>query len=67
LRMDAPSDLIQDLVLSRLKQELKGAKSPLTSDHQVRSDFKLLRRAVEAREASLSSAPSLADLKVNQH
>jgi hypothetical protein len=67
LRMGAPPDLVQDLLLSRLKQELRPGKPPLTSDHQVRSDFKLLRRAVEAREASLSSASSLADLKVNQH
>ena len=67
LRMGAPPDLVQDLVFSRLKQELKPGKPPLASDRQVNSDFNLLRRAVEAREASLSSAPSLADLKVNQH
>jgi hypothetical protein len=65
--MGAPPDLVQDLLLSRLKQELRPGKPPLISDHQVRSDFKLLRRAVEAREASLSSDSSLADLKVNQH
>jgi hypothetical protein len=64
-RMGASPDLVQDLVFSRLKQELKPGKPPLASDRQIRGDFKLLQRALAARQASLS--PALGDLKANQH
>jgi len=65
LRMDAPPDLVQDLVFSRLKQELKPGKPPLASDRQIDNDFKLLQRALAARQASLS--PALGDMTANQH
>jgi hypothetical protein len=64
-RMGASPDLVQDLVFSRLKQELKPGKPPLASDRQIRSDFELLQQALAARRASLS--PGLGDLKANQH
>jgi len=64
-RMGASPDLVQELVFSRLKQELRPGKPPLASDRQISSDFKLLQRALAARQASLS--PTFGNFTATQH
>ena len=55
LRLTAPPECIQELVLTRLELELKSAKPPRTSQQQVENDWELLQRAVEARQAKLTA------------
>jgi hypothetical protein len=53
LRMTAPPEIVQDLMLTRLEQELKP-KPARASKQQVENDWKLLQRALEERNAELS-------------
>jgi hypothetical protein len=55
LRLSAPPELTQQLVLTRLEHELKSGKPARASRRQIESDWKLLQRAVEAREAELNA------------
>ena len=52
LRMNAPPEIVQDLVLTRLEQELKP-KPVRASKRQVEQDFSLLQRALDERKAEL--------------
>jgi hypothetical protein len=53
LSLPAPQEVVQQLLFSRLEEELKSGKPTRTSLQQVETDFHLLEQAVEAREASL--------------
>jgi hypothetical protein len=54
LRLSAPPEFTEQLMLSRLRLELKPSKSSRISERQVKSDWQLLQRAVEARRAALT-------------
>ncbi len=56
LRLTAPPEITQQLLLTRLEHQLKSGQPPRTSQQGVESDWKLLERAVEAREAALTAA-----------
>jgi hypothetical protein len=62
LKLFAPPEFVEDLLLARLQQELKSGKPARTSAVEVKSDWKLLDAARLAREAA-APAPSL----VNSH
>ncbi len=53
-RLSAPPELVQDMMLSRLEQELKP-KAPHISKHQVENDWKLLQRALDEEKAELDA------------
>lgn len=53
LRLSAPPELVQNLVLARLQQELKSGKPARTSAVQVKNDWKLFEGAREASQATL--------------
>ena len=53
LRLPAPPEVIQELMFTRLEEDLKPGKPSRTSLQQVQSDFRLLQQAVDARQASL--------------
>jgi hypothetical protein len=53
LRLAAPPELVQDLLLTRLEIELKPTKPIRTSEEQVRSDWELLEAAREQFRAAL--------------
>jgi hypothetical protein len=63
LRLSAPPELVEDLVLARLQQELKPGNPPRTSVLQVNTDWELLQAARQAREASLLSSGAPSSLK----
>ncbi len=63
LRLSAPPELIEDLVLARMQQELKPAKPARTSMLQVNSDWKLIEAAREAQEAALLPSAASSSLK----
>jgi len=54
LRLAAPPEFAQELVLTRLEDELKSRK-PRASEQGIESDWNLLQRAVEARQANLAA------------
>jgi hypothetical protein len=58
LRLSAPPEFVEDLVLARLQDELKAGKPARTSIPQVKRDWNLLEAAREAREAEATPAPS---------
>ncbi|MBV9340356.1 MAG: hypothetical protein JO159_05640 [Acidobacteria bacterium] len=58
LRLAAPPELVEDLLLTRLEVELKPAKPIRTSEEQVESDWKLLEAAREQSRAALSADDS---------
>ncbi len=55
LRLTAPPEFTQELVLTRLESELKSGKPARASRHGIESDWKLLEQAVEARQAELAA------------
>jgi len=55
LRLSAPPEFAQQLLLTRLEHELKSGKPARTSQEQVESDWKLLEQATEARQADLAA------------
>lgn len=55
LRLTAPPEFTQELVLTRLESELKSGKPARASRHGIESDWKLLEHAVEARQAELAA------------
>lgn len=59
LRLSAPPEFVEDLVLTRLQDELKPGKPARASVPEVKRDWKLLEAAREAREAD--AAPSMID------
>jgi hypothetical protein len=59
LRLSAPPEFVEDLVLARLQDELKSGKPARTSVPQVKRDWKLLEAAREAREAEATPDPSV--------
>jgi hypothetical protein len=53
LRLSGSSDLVQELALARLETELKSKKPARVSERGVKTDWKLLQDARDAREAEL--------------
>jgi|SRR5579864_1042303 len=53
LRLSAPPEFVEDLVLARLQQELKSGKPARASAVEVKSDWKLLEAARQARAATV--------------
>jgi hypothetical protein len=54
LQLSAPPEFVEDLVLARLQQELKGSKPARTSLLQVKNDWNLLEAARQERQASVA-------------
>ncbi|SRR6266542_4888909 len=54
LRLSAPPEFTEQILLTGLEQQLKPGKPSRISERQVERDWKLLQSAVEAREASLT-------------
>lgn len=54
LQLSAPPEFVEDLVLARLQQELKGVKPARASLLQVKNDWKLLEAARQERQASVA-------------
>jgi hypothetical protein len=68
LRMAAPPELVEDLLVGRLEQELRSARPVKASARQVASDWRLLEKAAESREASALAANSrVQDSDKDQH
>jgi hypothetical protein len=55
LQLSAPPEFVEDLILARLQQELKGGKPARASLLQVKSDWKLLETARQERRAYIDS------------
>lgn len=61
LNSTAPRPIVQDLLVARMREQLRGGHAPKTTDTEVRHDWKLLSLAFEERAETASgqrSAPS---------
>jgi hypothetical protein len=56
LRLSAPPEFAQQLLLTRLNSELKSGKPARASQKQVENDWKLLEQATEASQAELAAS-----------
>ena len=56
LRLSSPPEFTQQLLVTRIEQELKSGKPARTSQQQVESDWRLLQQATEARQAELAAS-----------
>src|SRR4029077_10065131 len=45
LANDAPREIVQELLVARLREQLKNSRAPQTSEAQLRRDWKLLKGA----------------------
>jgi hypothetical protein len=45
LASEAPPEVVQELLVARLREQLKNGRAPKTSEAEVRSDWKLLKTA----------------------
>jgi hypothetical protein len=55
LSSDAPPEIMQELLVARLREQLRGGRSPKTSEPELRKDWKLLEAAFseDSEEAAL--------------
>jgi hypothetical protein len=58
LNSDAPHSIVQDLLVARMREQLRSGHAPKTSDLEVRQDWKLLAAAFENRAAAASGPQS---------
>jgi hypothetical protein len=49
LRTSAPPELIEQILILRLREELRNSKSPKASEHDVANDWQLLQQILQAR------------------
>jgi hypothetical protein len=55
LNSDAPPEVVQELLVARLREQLKDGRAPKTSDAEVRRDWKLLKTAFAAGTDELAA------------
>ena len=55
LNSDAPPEVVQQLLVARLREQLKDGRAPRTSDAEVRRDWKLLKSAFSAGADELAA------------
>jgi hypothetical protein len=61
LDTEAPPEIVQELLVARLREQLKGGRSPKTSEAELRRDWKMLKIAF----ASSSDMTTHAELRTN--
>jgi hypothetical protein len=59
----APRPIIQDLLVARMREQLRSGHAPKTSDLEVRQDWKLLSAAFDERSES-GSHPNLSSAEI---
>jgi hypothetical protein len=58
LNSDAPRTVVQDLLIARMREQLRSGHAPKTTDAQIRQDWKLLTSAFEERTVTASGPQS---------
>ena len=56
LNSDAPRSVIQDLLVARMREQLRSGHAPKTTESQIRQDWKLLSAAFEERTETANGA-----------
>jgi hypothetical protein len=54
LNSDAPRSVVQDLLVARMREQLRSGHAPKTTESQIRNDWKLLSTAFAARTQTAS-------------
>ena len=63
LNSEAPRSIVQDLLVARMREQLRSGHAPKTTESQVRQDWKLLSAAFEDRAAA-ASGPQGSSLEI---
>jgi hypothetical protein len=64
LNSDAPRSVVQDLLVARMREQLRSGHAPKTTESQVRQDWKLLSAVFEARVETASGPQSAASSEI---
>jgi hypothetical protein len=54
LNSDAPRSIVQDLLVARMREQLRSGHAPKTTEYQIRQDWKLLSVAFEEQTQTAS-------------
>jgi hypothetical protein len=60
----APRTIVQDLLVARIREQLRSGHAPKTTDSQVRQDWKLLTSALEDRTETASGQRSASSTEI---
>jgi hypothetical protein len=60
----APRSIVQDLLVARIREQLRSGHAPKTTDSQVRQDWKLLTSALEDRTETASGQRSASSTEI---
>jgi hypothetical protein len=64
LNSDAPSSIVQDLLVARMREQLRSGHAPKTSDLEIRQDWKLLAAAFENRAVTSNGPQSSSSAEI---
>jgi hypothetical protein len=64
LNSAAPRQVMQDLLVARLREQLRSARAPKTSEAEVRRDWKLLKAAFDDSPEEIAGHPSAGSAEV---
>jgi len=64
LNSGAPRAIVQDLLVARLREQLRSGHAPKTTDSQVRQDWRLLTSALEDRTETASGQRSATSTEI---
>jgi hypothetical protein len=61
LSSEAPREIVQELLVARLREQLRGGRAPKTSEADLRKDWKLLKLAFADKTEEIAGHPSLVE------
>jgi hypothetical protein len=64
LASEAPPEVVQELLVARIREQLKGGRAPKTSDRELRQDWKLLKTAFATGAEGAAARNRIADADV---
>jgi len=64
LASDAPSEIVQELLVARLREQLKSGRAPKTSEVELRRDWKLLKTAFATGTDSVAAHNRITETEI---
>jgi hypothetical protein len=64
LNSAAPRPIVQDLLVARMREQLRSGRAPKTSAFEVRKDWKLLSAAFEERTVTATGPQTMSSLEI---
>lgn len=64
LNSGAPRQVMQDLLVARMREQLRSARAPKTSEAEVRRDWKLLKAAFDDNPEEIAGHPNTSSVEL---